>query len=262
MGEDAPMHPALNGRKTQARTLARWWAAGHRVNPLAIDHGAVRTRWYHDFAPFGLPTPQLPGIYEPNQASKMPTLFNYIDRAIGDLPDGAERSVLELFCADGFYSVRAALAGANAVRGVDLDEDNLRKARLIADVLGLDQMRFDAADVFDVDDQVDVAICAGGLYHVSDPAGLVQQLRGQVRHHLVVQTVIHNGIEDRDYFETPAPGWTWGSRFSEAWLHAAVRAAGWEILEASRGELTGNDRPEDRGSAFLLCRPGMSSAAT
>jgi hypothetical protein len=34
-----------------------------------------------------------------------------------------------------------------------------------------------------------------------------------------------------------------------------VTHAGWVIVEKSENELTGNDRPEDRGSAYLLCVP-------
>jgi hypothetical protein len=34
-----------------------------------------------------------------------------------------------------------------------------------------------------------------------------------------------------------------------------VEAAGWSVVESLTNELTGNTRPEDRGSAYLLCVP-------
>jgi hypothetical protein len=58
-----------------------------------------------------------------------------------------------------------------------------------------------------------------------------------------------------DYFETPAPGWTWGSRFSYGCLQGFLTRAGWEIIEATQSDLAGNERPDDRGSAYLLCVP-------
>jgi 2-polyprenyl-3-methyl-5-hydroxy-6-metoxy-1,4-benzoquinol methylase len=245
----------LQERRTQVSTLARWWLAGHFVNPLRLDLEVLQTPWYHDFTPFGLPTPQLPGIYKPNQASKSPTLFDYIERALDMLPSGASRSVLEYFCADGFYALHACRSGAESVGGVDLDEAAIRKARLIAAVLKMPAVKFDVADVFQVPDVVDISICAGGLYHISDPSVLLAKLRSQTRHALVLQTVIHNAIEEPSYFETPAPGWTWGCRFSWAYLLRITSDAGWRIVDSRRGELSGNDRPEDRGTAFLLCKP-------
>lgn len=251
MADDVGM--TVRERMLQVATVGRWWTAGHRINPMRLDRGPLKTRWYHDFTPLGLPTPQLPGIYPSNQQSKAPILFEMIEQAVRSAP--ARPSALEMFCADGFYALHAWRSGASTVRGVDLDEQAIRKARVAAAVLGADGVRFDVCDVWAVDDEVDIGICAGGLYHIADPGGLLAKLRSQVRHALVVQTVIHNGIEDADYFETPAPGWTWGCRFSWAWLLGMVSEAGWTVLDSHRGELAGNDRVEDRGSAFVLCAP-------
>ena len=95
----------------------------------------------------------------------------------------------------------------------------------------------------------------GGLYHISSPASLLQNLRSRVTGPLVIQTVYSLAKTAPDYFETPAPGWTWGCRFSHQRLLDMVRQAGWKILEESTNELKGNQRPEDRGSAYLLTMP-------
>jgi hypothetical protein len=44
------------------------------------------------------------------------------------------------------------------------------------------------------------------------------------------------------------------SRFSFAWLQRSLRGAGFEVLMADRNELVGNPHPNDRGSAYFLCR--------
>ncbi|HEV3401019.1 MAG TPA: methyltransferase domain-containing protein [Acidimicrobiales bacterium] len=228
-----------------------------RARMTSDERALFAEPWYHDFSPLGLPTRQRGGIFPDNQAAKQGPIFRLLDDALGRAavrrPDP---SVLELFCADGFYGLRAALCGARRVVGVDTDEREVAKARLAAKLLGVTAAEFRVADVFLTPDPACVAICAGGLYHLTDPARLLDQLRGQVSDALVVQTVYHLGRTESDYFEAPAPGWTWGCRFSYEHLLAMVAACGWRVEHAETNELLGNDRPEDRGSAYLLCTPG------
>lgn len=231
----------------------------------AVERLVVMTRpelelfvqhWYHDFAPLGLPTPQRWGMFAPNQGAKQEPLCRLVAdalRLVGDRPGSP--TVLELFCADGFYAIYAAQHGAAAALGIDTDPVEIDKARLAAKLLGVPNASFDVADVLTSDARADVGICAGGLYHVTDPAALLARLRRQIDHALVVQTVFHLNRTEPDYFETPAPGLTWGSRFSYTYLLAMVEGSGWRIVSAERNELPGNDRPEDRGSAYLLCVP-------
>ena len=60
--------------------------------------------------------------------------------------------------------------------------------------------------------------------------------------------------EDPDYFESPAPGWTWGCRFNNASFDKVVRELGLEIMDQHFNELEGNDRVEDRGSSYYLLK--------
>jgi hypothetical protein len=66
--------------------------------------------------------------------------------------------------------------------------------------------------------------------------------------------VVSVANESPDYFETPAPGWTWGSRFSMAWLENTVRNLGGTIVDKHFNELEGNKNPRDRGSGYFLVR--------
>lgn len=212
--------------------------------------------WYHDFTPLGLPTPQRWGMFAPNQCAKQEPLCRLVAEALrmaGDRVDAP--AVLELFCADGFYSIYAVQHGAGSAHGIDTDAVEIDKARLAAKLLGVANATFAVADVLTSDARAAVGICAGGLYHLTDPEALLVRLRRQIDHVLVVQTVFHLARPEPDYFETPAPGLTWGSRFSYEYLLAMVERSGWRIVSAERNELTGNDRPEDRGSAYLLCVP-------
>lgn len=236
--------------------MAWSWLAGRRRFREELRHP-----WYHDFAVLGVATPQAEGIFGPNQLAKQDVLFRLIDRAVA--LSGPQPRGLELFCADGFYSHYALDHGAAHMTGVDLGDEqtagnpmHLRQARAMTSLLGHSgRADFRAQDVFDVTGSYDLAICAGGLYHVSDPAALLARLRGMVRSALVVQTVYSLARTDADYFETPAPGQTWGCRFSYDRLLGMLAESGWEVVDATANELAGNARPEDRGSAYALCTP-------
>jgi 2-polyprenyl-3-methyl-5-hydroxy-6-metoxy-1,4-benzoquinol methylase len=214
-------------------------------------------RWYHDYSPLGFKTPQGREVKRRNQLSKQPHLFRMIDGALRRCSEDLGRADgLELFCADGFFGNYAALRGATSILGVDREERPLVQARLAAKILGIEaRARFERRDVFEVEGSYDFAICAGGLYHLSDPRALLARLRGQVRRALVVQTVYSLASTSPNYFETPAPGWTWGSRFSADFLLSILAETGWKVLETCSNELGGNARPEDRGSIYARCEP-------
>lgn len=240
-------------------------AATAALRRAAVERLVVMTRpelelfvqhWYHDFTPLGLPTPQRWGMFAPNQGAKQEPVCRLVAEALRLAGERGERpTVLELFCADGFYTIYAAQHGASAAFGIDTDPAEIDKARLAAKLLGVPNASFEVADVLTSHARAGVGICAGGLYHLTDPAALLARLRRQIDHALVVQTVFHLTRTETDYFETPAPGLTWGSRFSYEYLLAMVEGSGWRIVSAERNELPGNDRPEDRGSAYLLCVP-------
>lgn len=217
--------------------------------------------WYHDFSPLGFSTPQRGGIFGPNQSAKQRVIFGLIDQALGICEKtGAPKTVLELFCADGFYAVYAAQRGATAVAGIDLDEKELRKARLISKHLNVRRARFLREDVLTSRRTASVGICVGGLYHLTDPQVLLSRLRDLISTALVVQTVFHLGRrQEAAYFESPAPGWTWGCRFSVPMVQRMLQRAGWEVVSETTNELPGNDRPEDRGSYYALCLPANAS---
>lgn len=244
------------------------WRFGH--NPKFENRYEVETilrhDWYHDFSRLGVKTRQIPSrLYTLNQIAKQDELFRLIDNAISmcSRRESTEITAVELFCADGFYSNYLASKGVTNILGVDLDADSvekrsgiLRQARLITKLLdNSDKISFRKANVFDVAGSYDICICAGGLYHLTNPQELLENLVGQVKTALVLQTVVSLEFEDPDYFVTPAPGLTWGCRFSFKYLETMLHASGWEIVEQSRNELPGCLRACDRGSAFMMCRP-------
>jgi hypothetical protein len=71
--------------------------------------------------------------------------------------------------------------------------------------------------------------------------------------YLIVQNVVSLANTNNNYFETPAPGWTWGSRYSrESFDNLMQKKFDSKIIFHHFNELTGNSRLEDRGNSMYL----------
>ena len=57
---------------------------------------------------------------------------------------------------------------------------------------------------------------------------------------------------DENYFETPAPVWTWGCRYNKYSFDNMILSFDWKILDSYFNELEGNGRLDDRGSVYYL----------
>jgi hypothetical protein len=214
-------------------------------------------QFYHDFRVLGLDLPQLPGSYARNQARKAPLITGHLLFAMGKLKARgvSPLSVGELFCADAYYSFVASRFGADRCDAFDNDRDGyLEQARVVRGLLKDTKVNIHKTDIFDMPNsyRASIVINAGGLYHVTEPLRVLERSYSMCQHYLLVQTVVSLAREDEDYFETPAPGWTWGSRFSYAFLRREIVKRGYRIVDTDRNILDGNERPEDRGSAYFL----------
>lgn len=217
--------------------------------------------WYHDWSALGLTTPQRPGPWAANQLSKEEPITLRIANAIEICQrEGIDPTLLELFCSDGYFGCVAARRGASSVVGIDLDEPEVERARLGAQLLGLKNVSFEVEDVWETQRTASIGICAGGLYHLEDPESLLRRLRPLITRVLIIQTVFDMDVDDPDHFVTPAPGWTWGSRTGYEGTIAMAERTGWRVLDHDRNELLGNDIRSNRGSAYLLCEPDDTSS--
>ena len=214
---------------------------------------------YHSYRLFGVHNEQLPGIYAPNQACKEPILLAYIQLAIAKCRTSlcTPVSFAELFCADGYYAMAARHFGATHTLGIDNDRDgHFEKAERIAALLGIDRIAFMKMDVNDIPSlsPVDIVANVGGLYHVPNPEEILRKSYAMAERFLIVQTVVSMATDDALYYARPAPGWTWGNRFSRASFDALIHGTGWTVIDRHFNELEGNHRLEDRGSVYYLIR--------
>lgn len=109
----------------------------------------------------------------------------------------AGRSVVDLGCLEGGFTLAFAAAGATRSVGIEAREVSVQRCELARDLLGLGQAEFvrgDIKDVLDGGDPYDVVFAAGILYHVADPAAFLRTMRAACSHVALIDT--HVARED------------------------------------------------------------------
>lgn len=232
-----------------------FWKRKKITDNLLKDLGPL----YHNYSFFGVDNEQLPGIYELNQKAKAPIITAYIAYAIAKSKVRTSDTVsfTELFCADGYYAMIAARLGCNLSIGIDNDRDkHFSNATLIAARLGHANVIFQKEEITPTSSfgGTDIVANVGGLYHVDNPEKILELSYRMANKYLIIQSVVSLATDDEDYYESPAPGWTWGSRFSRQSFDRMIKTHCSQIVDQHFNELEGNNRSEDRGSVYYLIK--------
>lgn len=116
----------------------------------------------------------------------------------------AGKSVLDIGCNAGFYSIEMKRRGAARVIGIDSDERYLAQARLAAGALGVGGIEFRRLSVYDVarlGERFDLVIFMGVLYHLRHPLLALDLIREHVAGDLLLFQTMQQGSPD--LFEVP-----------------------------------------------------------
>lgn len=108
----------------------------------------------------------------------------------------AGRSVVDLGCLEGGFTLALAQRGATSAVGIEAREVSVRRCELARDLLGLETAEFVRADIRDElarREPFDVVFAAGILYHVSDPAQLLVAMRSACAAFALIDT--HVAVE-------------------------------------------------------------------
>ncbi|GAA0582879.1 TIGR04290 family methyltransferase [Craurococcus roseus] len=173
------------------------------------------------------------------------------------------KTVLDIGCNGGFYSMEMKKRGAARVLGVDWDEDYLAQARFAAEVTGLD-IEFRKLSVYDVGglgERFDVVLFMGVLYHLRHPLLALDLIHEHAARDLLVFQSMHRGAEevepareDYDFWDMEQfdrPGWPklhfierrYSNDATNWWVpnracaEAMLRSAGFEILGRPEAEV-------------------------
>lgn len=114
------------------------------------------------------------------------------------------KSVLDIGCNAGFYSVEMKRRGASRVLGIDSDERYLAQAELATRALGFTGVEFRKLDVYDVaqlDEKFDLVIFMGVLYHLRHPLLALDLIREHVAGDLLLFQTMQQG--SREAYQAP-----------------------------------------------------------
>ena len=177
------------------------------------------------------------------------------------------KTVLDIGCNAGFYSMEMKRRGAARVLGVDFDEDYLAQARFAAEVEGLD-IEFQQLSVYDVatlKERFDVVFFIGVFYHLRHPLLALDLIHEHVARDILVFQSLQRGSNailpvapDYDFSETAVfdePGYPRMSFIEHSYSHdntnwwAPNRACSAAMLRSAGFRIEAN--PEDE---VFICR--------
>jgi tRNA (mo5U34)-methyltransferase len=119
------------------------------------------------------------------------------------------KSVLDIGCNGGFYSIEMKRRGASRVFGIDYDEDYLAQARFAARILGM-EIEFAKLSVYDVGtigERFDIVIFMGVLYHLRHPLLALDLIHEHVAGDLMLFQSMQRGSQEVDALQDNYDFW-------------------------------------------------------
>jgi tRNA (mo5U34)-methyltransferase len=119
------------------------------------------------------------------------------------------KTVLDIGCNAGFYSIEMKRRGADRVVGIDSDEVYLAQARYTAEVLGA-EIEFRNMSVYDVaglGEKFDVVIFMGVLYHLRHPLLALDLLYENVVNDVLIFQSMQRGSDQVDDLKADYDFW-------------------------------------------------------
>lgn len=94
-------------------------------------------------------------------------------------------------CNHGYIGLQCAFDGAKHSSGYDLRQFNVEKAQLLQTHFEVKNALFECKDVYAIDEEFDVVLNLGLLYHITDPYLLMAKTYASCRKFAVVDTITH-----------------------------------------------------------------------
>ena len=173
------------------------------------------------------------------------------------------KTVLDIGCNAGFYSIEMKRRGADRVVGIDFDEKYLAQAKFAADALGfeIEFRKLSAYDVHELGEKFDIVLFLGVFYHLRHPLLALDLIHEHVASDLFIFQSLQRGSEaielleddyefsETDVFERPGfpkmyfiekrysgdpTNWWIPNR---ACVEAMLRSAGFDIVDHPEAEV-------------------------
>ncbi len=244
--------PQSTSTRPQSTSTIREQLADHRIfyHNIEVAPG-VHTRFEADYDDVS---------YLRNVDHQQTELASLIEQ---HTPEGfSGRRVLDAGCADGLFTFHAARRGAQHVLGVERNAHNYRRACLVKEVGGFENVAFRHGAIEDIprDDAFHDVIALGLLYHVISPLNVLHALRSVCTDRLMTNIPIQHTDDNSvplmrlDRYQGPGHGF-WA--FNEKMVYQMLETSGFEIEHV---EVTHRCDDESPAQLFIIARPASSSS--
>ena len=106
---------------------------------------------------------------------------------------------VDVGCHEGFYSVAMARKGVREVRGIDVRESSLVKARFVAEVLGLRNIAYEQGNCERLSanalGRFELCLCLGLIYHLENPVLCLRNISSITGELCVIETQVTDEVE-------------------------------------------------------------------
>lgn len=163
--------------------------------------------WFYEFdlGEYGQTKSVLPPEILPIHETRLEMINRVVDAHFGERV--RQSRCIDVGCHEGFYSMAMARKGMREVRGVDVRESNLEKARLITEVYGLRNLSFQQQNCETLDaaetGRYELCLFLGLLYHLENPMLCLRNISRITSEVCVIETQIVDEVEGEA---------EWGSR--------------------------------------------------
>lgn len=186
-----------------SNTLTRSGGNGSKLSQESVEQRVRELgNWFHNIDLNGVKT--APGHF----LGDFPTVkWRRFEHAIP--ADLRGKSVLDIGCNGGFYSIEMKRRGAKRVVGIDFDDYYLNQARFAAQVLG-QEIEFRKMSVYDVaalGEKFDLVLFMGILYHLRHPLLALDLIYEHVAKDLLVFQSLQRGSSEVDQLEDDYDFW-------------------------------------------------------
>ncbi|MCP5103134.1 MAG: methyltransferase domain-containing protein [bacterium] len=118
-----------------------------------------------------------------------------VDKVFNGSMEG--RTFLDIACNSGFWSFELARRGASYGLGIDMSENYIKQARLVAEcspgAAGYGNIEFKNMDFFDLpvtDRKFDLVLALGIVYHLTDPVGFFRKVHDLAAHCVLIDSTV------------------------------------------------------------------------
>jgi tRNA (mo5U34)-methyltransferase len=176
------------------QTARRW--SQEEIQERVLDLGP----WFHNMNLNGVQT--APGHFLGDYPN---TKWKRFAQAMP--PDLKGRTVLDIGCNGGFYSIEMKRRGAERVVGLDCDHAYLAQARFAAEVsqMEIEFLELSAYDVAQLDEKFDLVLFMGVFYHLRHPLLALDLIREHVAKDLFIFQSMLRGCAEAGQLEIDYP---------------------------------------------------------